>query len=180
MPKRVTTSGRAKRANVFTSPFDGSRRLAAFDIVGRRRRADVSSAAATSASETTVAAAAPAGWQDLLPLYDKSTLVATQRQDGWVVEVGLLLRRITTVRARHGLPLSPIREQQRSHHELLPHHSESFCWAKTMQHELLRGNDEIFALAREVLHPDPIAEDEFEAHCRWTIEAVDAKLTTSL
>ena len=95
-----------------------------------------------------VTAAAPAGWRDLLPLYDKSTLVATQRHAGWVVEVGLLLRRITTMRARHGLPLSPIREQQMSLHDLLPHHSESFCWAKTMQYELLSGIEEIIALGK--------------------------------
>ena len=71
-----------------------------------------------------------------------------------MVEVGLLLRRITTMRARHGLPLSPIREQQGFLHDLLPHRSESYSWAKTMQYELLSGIDEIMAEANKGAESD--------------------------
>jgi hypothetical protein len=126
-----------------------------------------------------VTAAAPAGWRDLLPLYDKSTLVATQRDAGWVVEVGLLLRRITTMRARHGLPLSRLAYWREAHKDLLPHRSESFSWAKTMQYELLSGIDEIMAEANKVLNPTneemlALLEYDYRGVCGLTIEAVDA------
>ena len=80
------------------------------------------------------------------------------------------------MRARHGLPLSPIREQQRSLQDLLPHHSESFSWAKTMQYELLSGIEEIMAEANEVLNPanEEVLEMDYRGMCRLTIEAVDA------
>ena len=97
--------------------------------------------------QSRVAAAKPAGWCELLPLYDSCTRAATERRAGWVVEVGLTLLRIERVRTRHRLPISPIREQQSMVSSLLPRHSESFCWARTMQHELLAGCVEILAIA---------------------------------
>ena len=61
-------------------------------------------------------------------------------------------------------------------HDLLPHHSESFCWAKTMQYELLCGIDGIMTEANEVVNPanEEVLEMDYRGMCRLTIEAVDA------
>ena len=116
-----------------------------------------------------VAAATPAdAWRELLPLYDESTLVATQRHEGWVVEVGILLNRIMRWRERHNLPIAPAREEMVHDGRI----SESYCWSQTMQHELTGGIGEIVAVAHEVVGvPEGTILD---AGWAWILEAVDA------
>jgi len=116
-----------------------------------------------------VAAATPAdAWRELLPLYDESTLVATQRHEGWVVEVGILLNRIMRWRERHNLPIAPAREEMVHDGRT----SESYCWSQTMQHELTGGIGEIVAVAHEVVGvPEGTILD---AGWAWILEAVDA------
>ena len=110
-----------------------------------------------------------AGWGELLPMYDQSTWIATERQPGWIVALGSLLLRIERTRMLHGLPSSPA-HSEREQSDILPQHSEAVCWARTLQHELLVGFEEVAAFAG-----DPGAAEEIARLTERTVAELHAE-----
>lgn len=104
-----------------------------------------------------VNAAAPANWRIVLPLYDASIMLATERPSNWVVNLGVLLLRIERVRMRDGLA-SPVRECHQVDTRLsaptTPQRSEALCWFRSLQHAVCADMEPVLALAS-----DPSATD---------------------
>ena len=85
------------------------------------------------------------GWRELLNLYDHSTLVATERRAGWVVELGTLLLRIERVEHRFARRASPCPD---ACGDVTPvGMSEAMHWGETVRQEMHRGINDVLTLA---------------------------------